>query len=123
MKKAARKRHPVQPTRPQPPPSNRNTQSCAMVQCLGPDAVRLGHPGCFCIVHDEDEYLIAMRLPGGGFVRLPIGLNEKPAAEPSWSWDGNRTAPTLQPSVWFMKNSGRADEWHGWIRNGRMESC
>lgn len=96
-----------------------------MVQVFSSDAVRLGQPGCFWIGHlsDEDKLHISLKLPGGGFVNLPIGLNEKPATEPSWSWDGNRTAPTLQPSVWFMKNSGRADEWHGWIKNGRMESC
>jgi hypothetical protein len=30
-----------------------------------------------------------------------------------WDWDGNREAPTFQPSI----NCGKC--WHGYIRNGR----
>ena len=35
----------------------------------------------------------------------------------SWEWDGNEDRPTLSPSVHHI---GR---WHGYVRNGRMESC
>ena len=35
----------------------------------------------------------------------------------SWSWDGNREAPTLSPSIQVLPN-----RWHGYLRNGRLET-
>jgi hypothetical protein len=35
---------------------------------------------------------------------------------PEWEWDGNETAPTLNPSVY---NSGLPCKWHGWLRAGQ----
>lgn len=95
-----------------------------MVQQDSRDAVGEGPVGSFWLgtwspgrVH---RYMW-LKLPGGGIVTLPVGLS-KPEDGPSWQWDGNEAKPTLHPSVWYLKNSGRADEWHGWIRAGRMVS-
>jgi len=36
-----------------------------------------------------------------------------------WSWDGNRDAPTLTPSVQQVGGCG----WHGWLRAGEWVTC
>lgn len=51
---------------------------------------------------------------GWTFINLPIGEREKPAQSPSWKWDGNREAPTLEPSIWTHGH------WHGFVRAGEM---
>lgn len=55
----------------------------------------------------------------GSFSRLPVGLNEKPphgidpdGIKATWRWDGNRTRPTLDPSIHHVGH------WHGWLKNG-----
>ena len=35
---------------------------------------------------------------------------------PSWAFDGNMDAPTLNPSI------NHVDHWHGWLRAGVWES-
>jgi len=43
-----------------------------------------------------------------------------PVSEPglnAWGWDGNIEAPTLSPSI-LLHN-----QWHGFLRAGRLESC
>lgn len=49
---------------------------------------------------------------------LPVNGHGRPG--PSWEWDGNREAPTLNPSVF---NSGMPCQWHGWLRAGMWVSC
>lgn len=41
-------------------------------------------------------------------------------AHPSWQWDGNREAPTLDPSVHdiYRKDGQIKTHWHGWLRKG-----
>ncbi|HEV7278378.1 MAG TPA: DUF6527 family protein [Devosiaceae bacterium] len=48
---------------------------------------------------------------------LRVGRGFKPAAGPSWNWNGSLEAPTLYPSVHHQGH------WHGWLRNGVWESC
>lgn len=55
--------------------------------------------------------LIAGR--ANGIARDPQGAN---GGRPMWDWDGNRTAPTLAPSI----NCGGC--WHGYIEKGRCVS-
>lgn len=52
-----------------------------------------------------------------GLSRITVGLCHKPAQEPSWSWNGKLSEPTLSPSV-SQLNCG----WHGWLRDGYWES-
>jgi len=74
-------------------------------------------PGAFEYYSDGDRY------PGGVIYNCPCGcgatgaLRFRPAASPSWEWDGNTDAPTLSPSVHHVGH------WHGWLRNGVWESC
>jgi len=62
------------------------------------------------------------RPEAGMLFRCPCGcgklqsLDFRPHDSPSWEWDGNRDAPTLQPSVHMVGH------WHGWLRAGIWES-
>ena len=60
---------------------------------------------------------IAFRCPCGcgreGF--LPIGQGKAV----SWEWDGNRTRPTLTPSIRQRGGCG----WHGWLAAGVWLPC
>ncbi len=38
---------------------------------------------------------------------------------PTWKWDGNEEAPTLEPSI--NCNGPTSCGWHGFIKNGRTE--
>lgn len=42
----------------------------------------------------------------------------QPPASHGWTWNGNRDAPTIHPSVDLNKG-----HWHGWLRAGVWESC
>jgi hypothetical protein len=63
--------------------------------------------------------------PRGLWYRCPCGCRSqgflaiRPAepAHPSWAWDGNREAPTLEPSIHHVGH------WHGYLRAGVWESC
>lgn len=54
----------------------------------------------------------------GSFARIVVALGAKPAASPSWAWDGSETEPSLTPSI-NQLNCG----WHGWLRDGYWEAC
>lgn len=60
---------------------------------------------------------------GGLWYNCPCGCGSqgflaiRPAASPSWEWNGNRDAPTLTPSVHHVGH------WHGYLRAGIWESC
>lgn len=95
-----------------------NTDSCEMIRVADEDAVYDGPPGSFFIeTLASGQRVMWHKLPDGnvGLLRLrPVVDGD---AHPSWQWDGNEEKPTLSPSVHLP---GR---WHGWFRNGRMESC
>ncbi len=108
-----------------------NTDSCEMVQVTdrnllyGDD----GKPGMFFWTYQVREVdgvehrcrMIWAIYPDGSIGALPIRpvppqLSSVNGGQ-SWDWDGNEARPTLTPSVHHI---GR---WHGYVRNGRMESC
>jgi len=65
-------------------------------------------------IHVPDKTLANRWLPG--LVRLPISLTGSDIP-PVWKWDGNKEAPTLSPSI------AVTGVWHGFLRNGKMETC
>lgn len=105
-----------------------NTDSCDMRLVADDDLVMDGQPGDF-FIGDVDvgegrmQKMMWMKLPGNGYCVLYIGVGAKPDRSPSWQWDGNMSRPTLSPSIWHAPRTGAAYEWHGFVRNGRMESC
>lgn len=125
MRKAERKGPNAERQPPSVKKSNPNQGSCDMVRVANRKDVQDGIPGSYCLesTRADGQQRMFLKLPGGGYCGgLPIARTKPALDEPSWGWDGNEDKPTLTPSVWFMKNSGRADEWHGWIRAGRMVS-
>lgn len=48
---------------------------------------------------------------------LSVGKGRKPAASPSWSWNGSIEKPTLVPSV------NHVGHWHGWLTDGLWKVC
>lgn len=64
---------------------------------------------------------IFARYPDGSAAHLPV----RPVPEQmkdlngghSWAWNGDLNRPTLTPSVHIVGS------WHGWIRDGHMQSC
>jgi hypothetical protein len=48
--------------------------------------------------------------------RIALRPNQTLANGASWSWDGNREAPTINPSI----NCGGCG-WHGFVRGGKFE--
>lgn len=46
-------------------------------------------------------------------------INFEADGRPQWTWDGNREAPTVSPSVRRLDGC----QWHGWLRNGEWISC
>jgi len=88
-------------------------------------------PGAF-------EYFVKGQLEGsrekiaGMIFVCPCGcgrtcaIDFKPAESPSWTWDGNREAPTLAPSIHRWEGDGkggRKSHWHGFLRAGVWEKC
>jgi hypothetical protein len=64
---------------------------------------------------DQPKRVIFACPRGKGDCQVPIRPNRN-ANGASWSWDGNRDAPTLAPSI-NCHHCG----WHGWLRNGVFE--
>ncbi len=87
---------------------------------------RLERPGDFFWQEEGGRPVaIVIRLPGnaGGSV-APIPIT----GDYAWGWDGNLERPTLTPSIWRNKRhpneeQDHPNEWHGWLRAGRLESC
>ena len=46
---------------------------------------------------------------------------EPKPAKTAWLWDGNVAAPTLSPSI--VCGPPGEEDWHGYLRAGRLESC
>lgn len=73
--------------------------------------------GSFHVVgpDEDDELTFWYCCPCGCGVIGPllVGNGFKPAAGPSWEWNGSLSAPTLSPSV------NHVNHWHGWLRDGQ----
>ncbi len=114
-----------------------NTDSVDCVRLPFPFPHRPLKPGEFCWQPDDSEpekrsdsgdgiegkseqetrYLYIC-FPGDNYsVALRCFKGPDRGIEREWGWDGNEDKPTLQPS---LLNPG---EWHGHLKQGRLESC
>lgn len=72
-------------------------------------------PGDFTF--SDDFQTIYIWLPG---INSPDAISIRkgaPGGERVWGWDGNEIFPSLQPSIHCL------GVWHGYMRNGKLESC
>ncbi len=68
----------------------------------------------------EKNVAISFMCPCGCGERGAITIRGPGVAErPSWSWDGNESAPTLSPSI--QRNT--PCRWHGHLIKGVWEQC
>ena len=86
------------------------------------DMRRMKPPGAFFLEERRTGGLFEMSYlcPCGCGIegKLLIGKGHKPGgARPSWTWNGSKIEPTLQPSVHHKGH------WHGWLRDGYWEAC
>jgi hypothetical protein len=67
----------------------------------------------------EDTY-ITIRWGHEAFqvATIPISTGEK--SDRFWLWDGNKDAPTIQPSIRILGGDGNPDVWHGWLTKGAL---
>lgn len=102
-----------------------NRESVKGHQVAGFDEAVEHGAGAFYFVENDDGLYIGLMIPGeDGPRELPINTGTK--VDKRWLWDGNREAPTLMPSIaaWLSDgNGGLVEHWHGWMKNGNLESC
>ncbi len=65
------------------------------------------------------EYLLYGCPRGQGLCGVPLKPLSNPPHNTGWTFDGNRKAPTLTPSI----NCTGGCQWHGFITNGQMTDC
>jgi hypothetical protein len=105
--------------------------SCELVPVADRQAVHDGPAGAWCVagVQDGDlNYrLFWVKLPNGNGTVHALPIRPANPERASWDFDGNMERPTLSPSVLTWRSeadgTGRAEDWHGFIKNGRAESC
>src|ERR1700755_2440358 len=67
---------------------------------------------------DEQKPILEEYPITGEIVHLYVTSAQTPNDQkPAWEWDGNKEAPTLSPSINVI---GR---WHGYLRNGKLETA
>ncbi len=69
---------------------------------------------------DDGVGRLAYRCPktGNPCGEIIVGRGQMPNMGcPTWKWDGNLDAPTLEPSI------NCRDCWHGYLRAGVFEEC
>jgi len=63
----------------------------------------------------------------GAYYVCPCGcgqegyLNFDTNSKPCWTWDGNKQAPTLHPSIhhqYALGDGTKKTHYHGWLKNG-----
>lgn len=80
-----------------------------------PENGGLEKAGDFCFT--EDFSTIYIWLPGvSGPDALQIQRGQ-PGGPRVWGWNGDEEKPTLTPSI------HAPNQWHGFLRAGRLESC
>lgn len=89
-----------------------NTES---VNCRKVEPGNVEQVGDFCF--DEAFEYLYLWLPGTtGPCAIQIRRGD-PGGPRIWGWDGNEDKPTLTPSIHAR------EEWHGFLKAGRLESC
>lgn len=84
------------------------------------DLEKNGQKGDWCFLNNDHQ--IALRYGEHvftGMVILPIS-ETKDTDTRHWSWNGNKEAPTLSPSIFIHPYPDWNDGWHGWLRDGKL---
>jgi hypothetical protein len=85
------------------------------IQCSKVTFGEMQKPGDFCF--DENFAHIYFWIPGRSGPDCCAIVRGEPGGHRVWGWDGNVEKPTLKPSILVP------EMWHGYLRNGKLESC
>jgi len=103
--------------------SEYNTQSVRGRMLANIDEwLQAGRPGDWCFAETVSGIpLLHVWIPDGTEQGAPHGLhlNATDSGGPFWQWDGNREAPTLEPSILRHPHRDRPG-WHGHMRQGEL---
>lgn len=90
-----------------------NTESidCQLVE-------EIGKVGDFKFSEDRDHiYIWVPGMSGPDAIRITRDHATYARASSIWLWDGSEDKPTLSPSI------HAPGQWHGFLTNGRLQSC
>ena len=86
------------------------------------DGTLFPDPGDWCWGPNSDNpKRIVLGVPGVGTARLEVVKGDDPGTTGVWGWNGDLNAPTLTPSIDSYGGSENG-HWHGFLRNGKLES-
>ena len=83
--------------------------------------------GQFFIWERENEVLVICRVPAnrdeGGYPVDSLRVSGDFPGSPTWTWNGDREKPNLDPSILIYGPDGQTVIWHGYLRNGYWEAA
>lgn len=75
-----------------------------------------GDVGDWCFFNDDKMIVVKY---GHHIAALAfLYIKDAPMGYPQWEWDGNREAPTINPSILVRGEKDKPPLWHGWLRAG-----
>jgi hypothetical protein len=79
-----------------------------------------GAKGDWCFLNDDTYIGIRYGVDYlTGTVVIPVSAS---GDNKNWKWDGNKESPTLSPSILVHANEGTTEGWHGYLRDGKLET-
>lgn len=101
-------------------PTNTDSVDCRVHADLDAFLDDSEKPGAF--FHEAAAGVVWVVLPNMHCVRLPVftdGIEHRPGG-PCWTLSGPPEKPTMRASIW---NQAHDNDWHGFLTDGRLESC
>lgn len=82
-----------------------------------------GEVGDWCFAETRDGPCMLLLYPYGNGLRdvVHLPLSREAGVPKRWDWNGSEDAPTLSPSIRVMV-SNQEERWHGYLRNGILET-
>lgn len=77
-----------------------------------------GKKGDWCLINN-DTYICVM-WGDDPFKNMSILPVQPVQGKPHWTWNGNREAPSLTPSILVHPYPGWTDGWHGYLTDGKL---
>ena len=76
-----------------------------------------GRMGDWCFINNNTYMAVRYAEHHFNIVVLPI------TGSSGWKWNGSREFPTLSPSILVHEQPEWNESWHGWLRNGILETA
>lgn len=76
-------------------------------------------PGDFLWLPEDNPARLMFLCPCGCGAYLGVSVRGDESKHPVWDWDQNLERPTIKPSIKFIDGCN----WHGFLKNGKFETC